>query len=348
MSNPQLNERGGAVWQPLPKLKSLDPSEIGFQKRDVLSRKTLSFEAWSIGTADSLLGQFASDAEQSHSAPLQQQVSQGLSQNPSDPSLDSADSFQNFDTASLEAIRSEAFQKGVVEGQRIKQEEFEKIQIERDAQALSIEAENTGKFQSQVISILAEISKCTNDLAQSSDQLLDPLKRLSLHLAEQLTLAELSISAASIQTLIERCLEILDLSHPINLSVELNPSDMAVLQNHLAASNDQQVSWKLIANSHLLPGSVRVRADDSVVSDLIENRLESLAQNLLLEPSRWQPQSAFHPERLSARLNSASMVEDALPRSRQDSDNSDTEQFIDARVDGSQENSVNLPDASHD
>jgi hypothetical protein len=70
----------------------------------------------------------------------------------------------------------------------------------------------------------------------------------------------------------------------------------------------------LVADDHLLPGSVRVRADDSVVSDFVENRLESLAQSLLLEPSPWQTQSAFQPGRLSARFNATSNIEDALPR----------------------------------
>jgi hypothetical protein len=59
---------------------------------------------------------------------------------------------------------------------------------------------------------------------------------------------------------------------------------------------------------------VRVRADDAVVSDLVEHRLESLAQSLLTEPKRWQAQTAFHPERLNSRRGQAGAVEDALPR----------------------------------
>jgi hypothetical protein len=57
-----------------------------------------------------------------------------------------------------------------------------------------------------------------------------------------------------------------------------------------------------------------VRADDAVVSDLVEHRLESLAQSLLTEPKRWQEQTAFQPERLNSRRGLASAVEDALPR----------------------------------
>ena len=57
-----------------------------------------------------------------------------------------------------------------------------------------------------------------------------------------------------------------------------------------------------------------MRADDAVVSDLVEHRLESLAQSLLTEPKRWQEQTAFQPERLNSRRGQASAVEDALPR----------------------------------
>jgi hypothetical protein len=59
---------------------------------------------------------------------------------------------------------------------------------------------------------------------------------------------------------------------------------------------------------------VRVRADDAVVSDLIEHRLETLAQALLQDTKPWQAQTAFQPERLAARRGKAETVEDALPR----------------------------------
>jgi hypothetical protein len=86
------------------------------------------------------------------------------------------------------------------------------------------------------------------------------------------------------------------------------------LQNHKAAPGEQTNSWRLVADSHLLPGSVRVRADDAVVSDLIEHRLETLAQALLQNTKPWHAQTAFQPERLSARRGKAETVEDALPR----------------------------------
>jgi len=99
-----------------------------------------------------------------------------------------------------------------------------------------------------------------------------------------------------------------------SMLVELNPADMALLQNHKAMPGEQMPTWRMVADPHLLPGSVRVRADDAVVSDLIEHRLETLAQALLQNTKTWQTQTAFQPERLSARRGKAETVEDALPR----------------------------------
>jgi hypothetical protein len=142
----------------------------------------------------------------------------------------------------------------------------------------------------------------------------EPLKRLALHLAEQLTLTELSISASGIQNMIDRCIETLDVQTASSVVVELNPTDMALLQAHKAAPGEKTHQWRLVADTHLLPGSVRVRADDAVVSDLIEHRLETLAQALLQDTKPWQAQTAFQPERLAARRGKAETVEDALPR----------------------------------
>jgi flagellar biosynthesis/type III secretory pathway protein FliH len=93
---------------------------------------------------------------------------------------------------------------------------------------------------------------------------------------------------------------------------------MALLQNQQRPEGQAPPAWRLQADSALLPGSVRVRGDDALVNDLIENRLESLAQSLLNDNQQWQPQSAFAPSRLASRLasqrGSAQTIEDAPSR----------------------------------
>jgi hypothetical protein len=104
----------------------------------------------------------------------------------------------------------------------------------------------------------------------------------------------------------------LDVQTASSVVVELNPSDMALLQSHKAVPGEKTHQWRLVADTHLLPGSVRVRADDAVVSDLIEHRLETLAQALLQDTKPWQAQTAFQPERLAARRGKAETVEDVV------------------------------------
>ena len=67
-------------------------------------------------------------------------------------------------------------------------------------------------------------------MKQDPKLLHEPLKRLALHLAEQLTLTELSLSSNSIEALVLRCIETLDIPKSSPIAVELNPSDMAILQ----------------------------------------------------------------------------------------------------------------------
>ena len=317
MSNPNVNIGQKPVWQPLPKLHPIEIHSVGFQKNVLGNQKTALFEVWKL------------DDNQFLGSKINQSL--GLTKTtqelgiehapqivaPQEAGFESGESFQSIDKTYLESLKNEAFQNGFLEGKRIQKEEFEKAAQDQQAADLETEAANTEKLNLHIAAVLAEISKCASDLIQKSDQLHDPMKRLALHLAEQMTLAELSLSANSIQSLVERSIETLDLGHSVSLTIELNPADMALLQSHTAIAGEEKPLWRLVADAQLLPGSVRVRADDSVVTDFVENRLESLAQSLLLEPSRWQAQSAFKPERLSARINSASHIEDALPRTSQ-------------------------------
>lgn len=185
------------------------------------------------------------------------------------------------------------------------------------AQALSEQAQQAAQAEAQTRELLSQIDAQVASLVEDSSQLQEPLKRLALHLAEQLVLGELTLSPQSIERLIDRCIDTLDTPDSTSLVVELNPHDLA-LMNGQRAESPTPSNWRLQADSLLLPGSVRVRADDAVVSDLIENRLESLANSLLTDNSAWQAQSAFSPTRLASRLASqrgnAQTIEDAAMR----------------------------------
>jgi hypothetical protein len=62
------------------------------------------------------------------------------------------------------------------------------------------------------------------------DKLYEPIKRLALHLAEQLVLAELTVSPQAIERLVRRCVDELAPQRLAPITVELNAADLAVLQ----------------------------------------------------------------------------------------------------------------------
>lgn len=219
---------------------------------------------------------------------------------------------QLIDAHKLEEIRAEAFARGLAQG--LEQGEQQALQAQAHSAQEQLEAQAAAQSQA----LLHAIDEKVQALTEDPSQLQEPLKRLALHLAEQLVLGELSLSPQAIERLIDRCIETLDVPDASTLVVELNHNDMALLQSQQRSSEQSPPRWRMQADSLLLPGSVRVRADDAVVSDLIENRLESLAHSLLGDTSQWQPQSAFAPSRLASRLasqrGSAHTVEDAQAR----------------------------------
>ena len=116
----------------------------------------------------------------------------------------------------------------------------------------------------------------------------EPLKRLALHIAEQVVVGELQTSSQGMERLVQRCLDELD--HPVHGAVvlELNPEDKARLQEH---GGDFIKGMRLEAVPELQIGIVRVFANDTVVEDLVEHRLEGLAKALMVDVDAWREKS---------------------------------------------------------
>jgi flagellar biosynthesis/type III secretory pathway protein FliH len=220
------------------------------------------------------------------------------------PESDLAEAEPSVDTlaltqAALEAERQSAYADGLAEGQR-------QIQSQWDADKKVVQAGGQN--------ILRELDTAVRRLIETPEQLHEPLKRLALHLAEQLVLAELTLSSKAIERLVARCVEELAPQRLAPVTVELNPADLALLQSPTQAGGVPERAWHLQANDNLLPGSVRASASDAVVSDLIEHRLEVMARALLPDSERGLAQSAFQPTRLASRLANQA-VQDVEPYS---------------------------------
>jgi flagellar biosynthesis/type III secretory pathway protein FliH len=188
-----------------------------------------------------------------------------------------AESESPWTEAALEQLRDEAYQKGLLEGQAQVRADFE---TERSKER----------------ELMRHLGIELRSISQDPQRFFEPLKRLSLHLAEQLVRAELQLSGQAIHNLIQQCIQQLDhVVEPVHVSV--NPED---LQRLNAMGESVTKHMQLEADAQLRPGSVRVRVQDSVVQDLIETRLEPLARRLLTQPEQWMQQSSLVKDRAEA------------------------------------------------
>jgi flagellar biosynthesis/type III secretory pathway protein FliH len=188
-----------------------------------------------------------------------------------------AESESPWTEAALDQLRDEAYQKGLFEGQAQVRADFE---TERSKER----------------ELMRHLGIELRSISQDPQRFFEPLKRLSLHLAEQLVRAELQLSGQAIHNLIQQCIQQLDqVVEPVHVSV--NPED---LQRLTAMGESVTKHIQLEADAQLRPGSVRVRVQDSVVQDLIETRLEPLARRLLAQPEQWMQQSSLVKDRAEA------------------------------------------------
>ncbi|WP_194943180.1 FliH/SctL family protein [Limnohabitans sp. 2KL-27] len=188
-----------------------------------------------------------------------------------------AESESPWTEAALDQLRDEAYQKGLLEGQ---------AQVRAD-----FEAERNKERE-----LMRHLGIELRSISQDPQRFFEPLKRLSLHLAEQLVRAELQLSGQAVHNLIQECIQQLDhVVEPVHVSV--NPED---LQRLNAMGESVTKHMQLEADALLRPGSVRVRVQDSVMQDLIETRLEPLARRLLSQPDAWMQQSSLVKDRAEA------------------------------------------------
>lgn len=292
------------LWRPLDSMRASMVKQV-FSREHFTHKKGLLFTP-TVHT-DEVIKEIEEPAAMPALADATDEPTQ-LSSHAQDHTTDTAS-----ETLSMEEVRAQAFAEGLAQGLEQGQQQAQQDQAAQEQEQLA--AQSTAHTQA----LLQEIDHKVDALVEDPALLQEPLKRLALHLAEQLVLAELSLSPQAIANVIERCIDTLDAAEASALVVELNPQDLALLQNLQRAEGQPKPAWRMQADHLLLPGSVRVRADDAVVSDLIENRLESLAHSLLKDPKAWQTNSAFAPSKLASRLaaqrGSADTVEDAQAKS---------------------------------
>jgi flagellar assembly protein FliH len=194
---------------------------------------------------------------------------------------------------------------GVVEGQLAG---YEAAQSQADAaQALALDAQKSeilASLDDQKL-LLKEVTDKLQALSDNPQALFEPLKRLALHISEHMVLAELNLSGQAIERLVQRCLDEIDLHGQSQVVIELNPQDKSRLQE---MAGDVMSQMQIQAVSTLQPGSVRVLVNDTQIEDLVQNRMQSLANSLLTQPEAWREQSVFFRQPLAQREGQAQDV----------------------------------------
>jgi flagellar biosynthesis/type III secretory pathway protein FliH len=183
--------------------------------------------------------------------------------------------------SALTALRTAAYQQGLTDGQAQMREHL----------SAELDAERAKERE-----LIRHLGIELRSISQDPQRFFEPLKRLSLHVAEQLVRAELQLSGQAVNGLIQGCIQQLD--HPAQpVQVSLNPQD---LQRVKALGQAATEHLQLEADAQLRPGSVRVRVQDTVVQDLIEHRLEPLARRLLAQPEAWMQSSGLVQDKVDA------------------------------------------------
>ena len=108
-----------------------------------------------------------------------------------------------------------------------------------------------------------------------------PLKKLALHLAEQLVRGELTLSTAAIERLVDAAIKDIEQQGEGPIVVNLNADDHQQFSRHLS-SDLAHLSLRI--DPELSRGSVRITMDDSAIEDLMESRLSALSNKLLGMP----------------------------------------------------------------
>lgn len=170
----------------------------------------------------------------------------------------------------VERVRAQAFSEGQAQGQL------------EAKQMLEMESESSNAaLVSELGDIVGElVNEARNHLVAHQD-LFDPLKKLALALAEQIARRELTLSDASLTGFIEESLSQVD---PMQMG------EVIIYVSHDWYERLQQpeleaifATYALRRDDALQPGSVRLAVEDTSIVDLIDHRVEQLADQLLTD-----------------------------------------------------------------
>ncbi len=313
--------RPARVWQPTDLLHPIAP-EGGFLPSPWKPTQAAGFDPQGFATPVLDLQAMAREAAAKAAAAHPPQDEQDDAAQADAPEAPSAHSDEASDAEQTQSTKPEP-SPSTPAAPAIDAQALEKARAEGHAQGMAearaqLQAQATSEAQAalgQDHALVEKLQAALADLQQSPQSFFEPLKRLSLHLAEQLVLAELQLDGSAIERLVQRCVDDLGQHDESMVTVHLHPSDVERLHSMRERTGlNEGSSLRLQADETLLPGSVRASAHDAIVEDLITERLSTLARGLHIDAPRWSAQTAFSAERIATDRLPSSRVEDAQPR----------------------------------
>lgn len=198
--------------------------------------------------------------------------------------------------AALVQAREDAFKEGFQQGSAQAESKYHDAlrTAERLAQNLQAKQDNIGEFY-------------------------DPLKKLSLHLAQQLVRGELALSQNAIQRMVSQALDLIEQQGVGDIIVTLHPDDVEGMSN---ISDTSLKGIDLRIDSNLSRGSVRVTMGDTVIEDLIESRLQEIANQIYQSNSSQNKDTQI--------LNEETVTDDGPGEEISDGSQQDTDEISDS------------------
>ena len=160
----------------------------------------------------------------------------------------------------------------------IGEEELEAAKRESYAQGYRIAQEEAQAELREAKEGFVELTQALRAAQSDMTEFYAPLKKLALHLAEQLVRGELTLSGAAIERLTKEALKDLEQQGEGPIVVRLHPIDLEKFNRQLDGELD---GIDLRGDRELTQGSVKVSIDDSAIEDLLENRLNALSETVL-------------------------------------------------------------------
>lgn len=149
-----------------------------------------------------------------------------------------------------------------------------------------------------------------------------PLKKLALHLAEQLVRGELSLSSSAIERIAKAALDDVESQGEGPILIYLHPADRDQFGDELY---DEFSTIELRSDRTLSQGSVKISIDDTAIEDLIEQRLDRLAEQVLgiSMPARAREEPSQLAHQVKERVLESAAEEIHSEQSLERTDNSD-------------------------